>query len=149
MDRCGEQFSSVLAGRERPLGAVMTGEAQCSFQVWAPRAKKVELHITFPNERIVPMQSAARGYFYADVSDVAPGALYYYRLDDGREHPDPASRFQPQGVHGPSQVVENDFPWTDGDWRGLALEKYVLYELHVGTFTPAGTFDAIIARIAA
>ncbi|MFZ1974362.1 MAG: malto-oligosyltrehalose trehalohydrolase [Candidatus Acidiferrales bacterium] len=149
MDRCGEQFSSVLAGRERPLGAVMTGEAQCSFQVWAPRAKKVDLHITFPNERIVPMQSAERGYFHADVSDVDPGTLYYYRLDDGRERPDPASRFQPQGVHGPSEVVENDFPWTDGDWRGLALEKYVLYELHVGTFTPAGTFDAIIPRIAA
>ena len=149
MDRCGELFSSVLASGERPLGAVMSGESECSFQVWAPRAKKVELHITFPNERIVPMQSAERGYFYADVPDIRSGALYYYRLDDGRERPDPASRFQPQGVHGPSQVVENDFPWTDGDWRGLALEKYVLYELHVGTFTPEGTFDAIIPRIAA
>jgi maltooligosyltrehalose trehalohydrolase len=148
MTRRAEQSSSVLAGRERPLGAELTSDTTCSFQVWAPRAKKVELHITFPNERTIPMQPAERGYFYADVSDVSSGALYFYRLDGGRERPDPASRFQPRGVHGPSQVVENDFPWTDGDWRGLALENYVLYELHVGTFTPEGTFDAIIPRIA-
>ncbi|MGA7188858.1 MAG: malto-oligosyltrehalose trehalohydrolase [Candidatus Acidiferrales bacterium] len=149
MDQRAEQPNIVTAGRERPLGAVMTSDSTCSFQVWAPRAKNVELHITFPNERAVSMQPAERGYFYADVSDLRPGTLYFFRLDDGRERPDPASRFQPQGVHGPSQIVKNDFPWTDGDWRGLALEKYVLYELHVGTFTPEGTFDAIIPRIAA
>ncbi len=149
MGGSSEKPSRVMAVNERPLGAVLTGESECSFQVWAPRAKKVELHITFPNERTIPMQPAERGYFYADVSDVSPGALYSYRLDDGRERPDPASRFQPQGVHGPSQVVDDDFPWTDQHWRGLALEKYVLYELHVGTFTPEGTFDAVIPRIAA
>jgi maltooligosyltrehalose trehalohydrolase len=144
-----EKRRGAIASDERPLGAVMVHENECSFQVWTPRAKKLELHITFPNDRIIPMQSGERGYFFADVPDVRPGALYFYRLDDGRERPDPASRFQPQGVHGPSQVVKNDFLWTDSDWRGLALEKYVLYELHVGTFTPEGTFDAIIPRIGA
>lgn len=142
-----EKRRSVTASNDRALGAVMAGENECSFQVWAPRAKNLELHITFPNDRVIPMQVAERGYFYADVPDVRPGTLYFYRLDDGRERPDPASRFQPQGVHGPSQVTENDFLWTDGDWRGLPLEKYVLYELHVGTFTPDGTFDAIVPRV--
>jgi maltooligosyltrehalose trehalohydrolase len=139
----------VIATDERPLGAVIAGKNGCSFQVWAPRAKKLELHIAFPNDRIIPMQFGERGYFFADLSDVRPGALYFYRLDDGRERPDPASRFQPQGVHGPSQVVDHHFPWTDQKWRGLALDKYVLYELHVGTFTPEGTFDEIIPRIGA
>ncbi|MGA8674214.1 MAG: hypothetical protein WB621_03350, partial [Candidatus Acidiferrales bacterium] len=142
-----EKQRRTIATDERPLGAVMEGENKCSFQVWAPRAKKLELHITFPKDRIIPMQSGERGYFFADVSDVRPGALYFYRLDDGRERPDPASRFQPQGVHGPSQVVDQHFSWTDQQWRGLALDKYVLYELHVGTFTPEGTFEAIIPRI--
>lgn len=144
-----EKQRRTIATDERPLGAVMEGENKCSFQVWAPRAKKLELHITFPKDRIIPMQSGERGYFFADVSDVRPGALYFYRLDDGRERPDPASRFQSQGVHGPSQVVDQHFSWTDQHWRGLALDKYVLYELHVGTFTPEGTFEAIIPRIGA
>jgi maltooligosyltrehalose trehalohydrolase len=147
MDRRAELPNGVTAERERPLGAVMTSDSTCGFQVWAPRAKQLELHITFPHDRIIPMQAAERGYFFASVSDVRPGTLYRYRFDDGRERPDPASRFQPQGVHGPSQVVDSHFPWTDGAWRGLALDKYILYELHVGTFTPEGTFDAIIPRI--
>jgi maltooligosyltrehalose trehalohydrolase len=136
-----------IAQRERRLGAVPTEENKCSFLVWAPRAKKVEVHTTSPDERTIAMQSSEHGYFYADVSDVPPGALYRYRLDGGIERPDPASRFQPEGVHGPSQVFDNRFPWTDHAWQGLPLDRYVLYELHVGTFTPAGTFDAIISRI--
>ncbi|MGA9247353.1 MAG: malto-oligosyltrehalose trehalohydrolase [Candidatus Acidiferrales bacterium] len=148
MDRSEEQRGRVIAQDERPLGAVLTGTGGCSFLVWAPRATKVEVHITFPKERIIAMHSAERGYFHAMVSDVLPGTLYRYRLDGREERPDPASRFQPQGVHGPSQVVDNHFPWTDHAWRGLPLDQYVLYELHVGTFTPAGTFDAIIPRIA-
>ncbi len=98
---------------------------------------------------MVPMQSAERGYFHTRLSDLPAGALYRYRLNGhGDERPDPASRSQPQGVHGPSQVVDSRFDWTDAAWRGLPLEKYVLYELHVGTFTPEGTFDAVIPRIA-
>jgi maltooligosyltrehalose trehalohydrolase len=81
------------------------------------------------------------------VEGVNPGALYHYRLDGQTERPDPASRFQPQGVHGPSQVLDGDFPWDDADWSGLPLEDYIFYELHVGTFTPDGTFAAILAHL--
>jgi maltooligosyltrehalose trehalohydrolase len=80
--------------------------------------------------------------------EAPPGALYLYRLDGNKERPDPASRFQPQGVHGPSQVIDrNVFPRENGEWTGLPLESYILYELHVGTFTTEGTFDAVIPRL--
>lgn len=80
--------------------------------------------------------------------NVFPGTSYIYRLDDERERPDPASRFQPEGVHGPSQVVDpHEFRWDDGDWKGTPLKDYIVYELHVGTFTPEGTFDAVIPRL--
>ncbi len=74
-------------------------------------------------------------------------SLYLYRLDGQTDRPDPASCSQPQGVHGPSQVVSLDFPWEDQTWIGLPLPEYVIYELHVGTYTPEGTFAAIIPRL--
>ena len=82
------------------------------------------------------------------VDSVPGGALYRYRLSGEVERPDPASAFQPEGVHGPSQVVDTRFDWTDANWHGLPMNDYVLYEIHVGTFTPEGTLDAIIPRIA-
>jgi maltooligosyltrehalose trehalohydrolase len=76
--------------------------------------------------------------------DVAPGQRYFFRLDDGPDRPDPASRWQPDGVHGPSALVDPAFTWHDGGWTGIPLADMILYELHVGTFTPAGTFDSAI-----
>jgi maltooligosyltrehalose trehalohydrolase len=137
----------LIAPGKIPLGASLTGENSCSFLVWAPRAKKVEIHIASPTERIISMRPWEHGYFHAEVLDLRPGALYRYRLER-EERADPASRFQPHGVHGPSQVMDNYFTWTDQQWSGLPLDKYVLYELHVGTFTPDGTLDAIIPRVA-
>jgi len=94
------------------------------------------------------MNQAGRGYFYALVENVEPGSQYLFRLNSEEERPDPASKYQPQGVHGPSQVIgQSVFRWRDGDWSGLALDDYVMYELHVGTFTPEGTFDAILPRL--
>jgi maltooligosyltrehalose trehalohydrolase len=133
---------------ETPLGARCLGGNVCGFLVWAPRAKTVAVHVLSPHERLVPMEAGEKGYFYARVDGVPAGALYRYRLDGGKEWPDPASAAQPQGVHGPSQVVDHGFDWSDAAWRGLPLREYVLYELHAGTFTPEGTFDAIIPRIA-
>ncbi len=131
------------------LGATPLGDGRCRFLVYAPKAKNVEVRLLSPRGRIVPLERDDRGYHRAVAEDVPPGTLYLYRLDGKKERPDPASRFQPQGVHGPSQVVDrNAFPWEDGEWRGLPLESYVLYELHVGTFTPEGTFDAVIPRLA-
>jgi maltooligosyltrehalose trehalohydrolase len=94
------------------------------------------------------MERQDGGYHRAVTHDVAPGERYLYRLEDGRELPDPASRFQPEGVHGPSQLVDTrDFRWTDGNWKGRPLQGSVFYELHVGTYTREGTFEAIISYL--
>jgi maltooligosyltrehalose trehalohydrolase len=109
------------------------------FRVWAPRRREVEVVV---GERdAFPLERGAGGYFAGLVPGLADGARYRYRLDHELLRPDPASRFQPEGPHGPSQVVDPArFHWTDDAWRGLRLEGQVLYELHVGTFTPEGTF---------
>lgn len=95
----------------------------------------------------MPMERREQGYYQAVIEGVTPGSLYLYQLDDEKERPDPASRSQPQGVHGPSQVIDPNFAWEDGCWFGILLSDYILYELHVGAFTPEGTFDAIIPHL--
>jgi maltooligosyltrehalose trehalohydrolase len=132
---------------DHSLGASLLEDGRCRFLVWAPLAHKVEVHLLAPRERLVPMESGERGYHHAAVNGVEPGSLYLYRLDENAERPDPASRFQPQGVHGPSQVVSPHFEWEDVGWAGLPLQEYTIYELHVGTFTPEGTFDAVIPQL--
>ena len=132
---------------KRGLGALYLGEERCSFRVWAPRAQRVEVRIVAPEERIIPLQRGERGYHQAVAEGITPGSLYLYRLDGEKERPDPASRFQPQGVHGPSQVVDPRFPWDDASWFGLPLRDFIVYELHVGTFTAEGTFAAVIPRL--
>jgi maltooligosyltrehalose trehalohydrolase len=129
------------------LGASYLGEGRCAFVLWAPEAERVEVRLVAPADRIIPMERGARGYHHAVAAGIAPGALYLYRLDGALERPDPASRHQPQGVHGPSRLTDPRFGWSDSDWTGLALKDYVLYELHVGTFTVEGTFDAAAARL--
>ncbi|MFB0559561.1 MAG: alpha-amylase family glycosyl hydrolase, partial [Dehalococcoidales bacterium] len=126
------------------LGATYLGNGRCQFIVWAPIIQKVEVHIVSPKELIVPLARGDQGYHQAIVEGVEPGCLYFYRLGSEKECPDPASRSQPGGVHGPSQVVDSYFPWEDQNWAGLPLEEYIVYELHVGAFTKEGTFDAII-----
>lgn len=129
------------------LGATRHEDGRCQFRVWAPFAKKVEVHLLgeAPEEsgHYIPMQRDDFGY-YQVLTEVAPGQKYMYRLDDGQEFPDPVSRFQPEGVFGPSQVVDNHYDWRDEDWRGTPLQEYIIYELHIGTFTPEGTFRSAI-----
>lgn len=129
------------------LGAVSAADGRCRFRVWAPRAETVAVHILSPRERVLPLAREPHGYHGGAFEDVAPGARYRFRLDSGPERPDPASRLQPEGVHGPSQVVGREFEWTDAGWRGVPLSDCIFYELHVGTFTPAGTFEAAIERL--
>lgn len=135
------------------LGAEYLGEGRCRFLVWAPYADRVEVILLSPREAVVPLTATERGYFYGTVEDVAPESRYRYRLHterDGeeiRERPDPASRFQPDGVHESSRIVSTDFRWTDGGWAGIPLARYIICELHVGTFTPEGTFEAIIPQL--
>jgi maltooligosyltrehalose trehalohydrolase len=129
------------------LGATLFGDRQCRFEVWAPRAELVEVRLVSPHERIIPSERNALGYHAGVADHLDAGARYFYRLDGRLERPDPASRFQPQDVHGPSEVVDPTFHWTDKSWKGLPLEEFVLYEIHTGTFTAEGTFDAAAARL--
>jgi maltooligosyltrehalose trehalohydrolase len=129
------------------LGAIWLDDNRCRFRVWAPFSDNVHLHLVSPDERVVPMQPQKRGYHRAVVEPIAPGARYFYRLSNGKQFPDPASRYQPDGVHGPSEAVRSQFNWNDSNWFGLSIENYIIYELHVGTFTPEGTFEAVIPHL--
>jgi maltooligosyltrehalose trehalohydrolase len=134
--------------RPSTLGATRGPSGNWRFVVWAPRRDKVELHLQSERSHSIPMRRDELGYYHASVAEVSAGSKYFYRLDGAAERPDPASRFQPDGVHGASQVVDPaDFPWSDADWTGLSLEDSVFYELHVGTFTPEGTFAALIPHL--
>jgi maltooligosyltrehalose trehalohydrolase len=129
-----------------------TNDRGVYFRVWAPTRKAVEVVLVTSDGREIrrqQLESAIDGFFSAQVADATHGNLYYYRFaDDPKLYPDPASRFQPQGVHGPSQVIDpKRFAWSDGAWPGVELKGQVLYELHIGTFTPAGTWLAAIEKL--
>ncbi len=132
-----------------PLGATPSEDGSCWFCVWAPNAAEVSVILLSSPEREIHMTHERNGYHTAQIPQVSAGTRYWYRLGNGPTRPDPASRFQPFGVHGPSEVVSGIFAWSDGHWRGIPLHQYILYELHVGTFTPEGTFDAIIPHLEA
>jgi maltooligosyltrehalose trehalohydrolase len=129
-------------------GAELQGEGVL-FRTWATGKKNLSVVVLGDHENVVreiPMEREASGYYSAIDPVASPGTLYKYRLDNNVV-PDLASRFQPQGVHGPSQVVDgHSFGWTDSEWKPTALHELVIYELHVGTFTREGTFEAIAAR---
>lgn len=132
-----------------PLGARTLPGGRCEFRVWAPNASRCE--VLLGDGRSARMEAEQRGYHAVRLARIRPGATYSFRLSGAegevKERPDPASRAQPEGVHGPSAVVSSAFPWVDEAWRGLSLREYVIYELHVGTFTPAGTFEGAIPHL--
>ncbi len=129
------------------LGAARLSDGRCEFCLWAPRAEKVDVELVAPRREVFPLTRVAAGYHHGYVGRVAPGSRYFYLLDGANERPDPASRFQPDGVHGPSEIIDDEFPWTDHGWSGIALGQLVIYELHVGAYTRAGTFDALIEHL--
>ncbi|MCW2926825.1 MAG: malto-oligosyltrehalose trehalohydrolase [Thermoleophilia bacterium] len=133
--------------RDDRLGATPRDDGSCEFRVWAPWAERVT--VALADERREPLEPGEHGYHHGRVAGVAAGDRYAVLLDDDPlELPDPASASQPDGVHGWSQVVDHRaYAWGDDAWRGRPLEEYVIYELHVGTFTPEGTFDAVIGRL--
>ncbi|HYH87249.1 MAG TPA: malto-oligosyltrehalose trehalohydrolase [Pyrinomonadaceae bacterium] len=134
---------------ELEFGARPMADGSALFRVWSPRAESVAVKIVVGESRTVPMERGAGDMFEARVPDVAAGADYFYLLDGERERPDPVSRFQPAGVHGPSRVVNpEEFVWTDEGWKGIPLGDYIVYELHTGTFTPEGTFESVISKLA-
>ena len=118
---------------------------RAQFQVWAPNAGRVALRLAGGPD--LPMQRSADGSFSVRAPAHA-GDRYFYLMDDHKPLPDPVSRLLPEGVHGPTEIVDPaTFSWSDVGWRGLDLRDYIIYELHVGTFSPEGTFDGVIQRL--
>jgi maltooligosyltrehalose trehalohydrolase len=133
--------------RRLPVGAEVVPEG-VHFRVWAPARREVD--VLLEDGSSVPLAPEPGGYFSGLLAGVGDGARYRFRVDGGEAYPDPASRFQPEGPHGPSQVVDpTRFRWTDAAAPGLSARGQVLYELHVGTFTPEGTWDAAARELAA
>ena len=130
------------------IGAWYHVDSGTEFCVWAPTRQRVEVVLRSNPDHPLPLVRDADGYWTGVLPEVLPGTLYRYRLDGKEERPDPASQAQPLGVHEASSVVDHSaFAWSDGDWKGMTLEQMVMYELHVGTFTTEGTFDAIVPRL--
>lgn len=135
-----------------PCGALVRANGSVCFRTWAPRAQRAELVLfgSPPREdrRALAMDPEADGYFSWTGGPLEEGQRYGFRLDGGPVRPDPASRWQPEGVHRPSALIALEkFDWSEGDWSGLPRELLVIYELHVGTFTSGGTFDDAIGRL--
>jgi maltooligosyltrehalose trehalohydrolase len=127
------------------VSAHYLGQGRCEFVVWAPLLTDVSLKLVEPSQRVISMKADGEGYWRVVVEEVLPGTLYYYELNDRISRPDPGSHYQPRGVHGPSQVIDpTEFSWEDPLWRGISLKDFIVYELHVGTFTREGTFESIL-----
>jgi maltooligosyltrehalose trehalohydrolase len=137
--------------RHLPVGAEVLPDGCVHFRVWASQCRRVEVVLEGgPGQSpgaaplVAALTPEASGYFSGLVAGAGVGTLYHYRLDgEAALYPDPASRFQPCGPHGPSQVIDPDiFEWHDGGWHGMPLAGQVIYEMHLGTFTPEGTWEA-------
>ncbi|MFN7932245.1 MAG: malto-oligosyltrehalose trehalohydrolase [Bryobacteraceae bacterium] len=128
-----------------PIGATYTPDST-TFRVWAPNCRLVE--VVLEGTGSFAMKGSRGGYHAARIAGLSPGALYWFRLDGEGPFPDPASRFQPEGVHGPSMVVDpGQYEWKAEAFRGVSLDDLVLYELHVGAFTAEGTFRAAADKL--
>lgn len=128
-----------------PVGAHELAEGRWSFCVWAPRCSTVTLELEAGAEH--PLEPTVRGYHGTVVASLGEGTRYRYRLDGGASLPDPAARSQPDGVHGASALVSPRYHWGDAGWLGAALPGLVIYELHIGAFTPEGTLHAARSRL--
>jgi maltooligosyltrehalose trehalohydrolase len=146
--RMGDTFD-LLRGRRLPVGAEVLPRGGVHFRIWAKRCQHVSVVIESRVKagaaaQTVTLMPERNGYFSGLVTSAGAGMLYRYRLeDDASVYPDPASRFQPNGPHGPSQIIDaHAFHWTDSTWPGVRLEGQVIYEMHLGTFTQEGTWEA-------
>jgi len=139
--------------RRYPIGAELIGPKETHFRVWAPKAQHVDLVLEESAEKNAkrtfhPLKAEDGGYF-SGVANVGAGSSYRFRINQAEHfHPDPASRFQPHGPHGSSCIVDPaKFPWTDSQWPGLKMKGQVIYEMHVGTFTPEGTWESAAKQL--
>lgn len=129
------------------IGVTRMGEF-FSATVWAPRAERVAFVVVGEHSRSFDLEKDKRGYWHGKLPSIRAGEEYMFQLDGEKMRPDPASFFQREGVHGPSQVIDHDlFPWEDSSWRAGPLDEIFFYELHVGTFTQEGDFDSAIRQL--
>ena len=137
-----------LPPRKLPIGAEIADKYKgVHFRVWAPRSRKVAVQLLGKHPDITALDPEPEGYFSGLIPHAKPGMLYKFQLDSG-VFPDPASRFQPEGPHGPSQIVDPaSFPWTDSKWSGVPRERQVIYEMHLGTFTREGSWRAAMEQL--
>jgi len=137
--------------RRYPIGAELIGENETHFRVWAPKAREVD--VVFEDgeaeEKFLPLIAESSGYF-SGAANAGPGVRYRFRVNEAETfYPDPASRFQPDGPHGRSCIVDpTQFQWSDADWPGLKLKGQIFYEMHIGTFTGEGTWRAAAEQLA-
>ena len=129
------------------IGAEYLGEDKCRFKVWAPIPKAVKLKTEYPDTRILPLEKDSEGYWSGTFDNIPPGTGYFFDLD-GTLRPDPASHFQPEGVHGPSLVIDHSsFNWSDQQWKSTTIKDMIMYELHTGTFSETSDFQGIIGHL--
>lgn len=137
----------MSSARIPALGAHRLADGRWSFCVWAPHRSRVDVRLLDQSDRVETLERTDDGYHVGLLENVRAGDRYFFRLDGDLERPDPASRFQPEGVHAPSACVANDFAWSRDVWRTPSIEHLVLYELHPAAFTEHGTLDAAIERL--
>jgi maltooligosyltrehalose trehalohydrolase len=149
-----KKYVTPTSKRRYPIGAELVGPSETHFRVWAPKAEQVDVVLEDSAEKNAhrtfhPLAREKGGYF-SGVAGVGAGSLYRFRVNNAEHfHPDPASRFQPHDPHGPSQVVDpTQFPWTDSEWSGVKLKGQIIYEMHIGTFTPEGTWRSAAEQLA-
>lgn len=132
---------------DKRIGAEYLGDNKCRFTVWAPEANQV--HLVVKNKTTpIPLEKEENGYWSSLVTGISTSDKYKFRLDGENKFPDPASRFQPEGVHSWSQVTDsNTYKWSDKGWKGIPISEMIIYEIHVGTFTPKGTFSGIKEKL--
>jgi len=150
----GASDSSLVNGGSpswKPTLGAWFDEKGAHFRVWSARAKSLEL-VWMPegrSEQFIPLDRASDGTYQGLLAEATPGDRYLFRIDGKATYPDPASRYQPEGVHGPSALVDaRNFSWTDQSWCGISRDELVIYEVHVGTFSPRGTFAGVTERLA-
>ncbi|MFO7606034.1 MAG: malto-oligosyltrehalose trehalohydrolase [Desulfurivibrionaceae bacterium] len=139
----------MTTAHKMEFGPELQDSGEVCFRLWSPAAERVELCLEKPGGPLfLPMEKDEAGWRRLSTGRAGVGSLYRYRIDGELLVPDPASRFQPEGVHGPSQVVDcAAWPWRNADWHGRPWSEAVIYELHVGAFSPAGTFAGVIDKL--
>ena len=131
----------------RSIGVNFTANGEAEVLLWAPLANKACIRLLDSN-RMLALKKQDFGYWHVHTTQLQPGELYSFVLDEKLELPDPASLAQPGGVHGPSQAINlSEFQWTDQAWKNPSLEEYIVYEVHIGTFSDRGTFRGLGKKI--